>query len=202
MDFRDYAAKETAALFTRLLASQTEASVQHLRSLREAFDAATRSIEDAGTATPEADQDLQELIRRLNTAAGTAAKVAAQRVQKEAQAVLEGVQADLDAQRGENERLTSNLVDAQAQSDALREQLQKETERAESLDRDLDAAIEAHAHVDASRVEAEAELRKQSAARAEAEKISSRAVVCSMPPLPMRRGCRASSSRYEAKPRS
>ena len=53
MDFRDYAAKETAALFTRLLASQTEASVQHLRSLREAFDAATRSIEDAGTATPE-----------------------------------------------------------------------------------------------------------------------------------------------------
>jgi DNA repair exonuclease SbcCD ATPase subunit len=170
MEFRDYAAKETAALFTRLLASQAEASVQHLRSLREAFDAATRSIEDAGTATPEADQDLQELIRRLNAAAGTAAKVAAQKVQKEAQAVLEGVQADLDAQRGENERLTSNLVDAQAQSDALREQLQKETERAESLDRDLDAAIEAHAHVDASRVEAEAELRKQSAARAEAEK--------------------------------
>ena len=32
----------------------------------------------------------------------------------------------------------------------LRDQLQKETERAEALDRDLDAAIEAHAHVDAA----------------------------------------------------
>ena len=45
--------------------------------------------------TPEASEDVQELIRRLNTAAGTAANVAAQKVQKEAQTVLEGVQDEL-----------------------------------------------------------------------------------------------------------
>jgi len=169
MEFRDYAAKETAALFSRLLASQVEASVQHLASLRDALDATTRGIEESASASPEADQDVQELIRRLNTAAGTAAKMAAQKVQKEAQAALEVVQGDLDAQRAENERLAGVLTEAQSQADALREQLQRETERAESLDRDLDAAIEAHAHVDAARVDAEAELRRQSAARETAE---------------------------------
>ena len=104
MEFRDYAAKETAALFSRLLASQAEASVQHLRSLRDALDAASRGIEESASSTPEADQDVQELIRRLNTAAGTAARVAAQKVQKEAQAALEVVQEDLSRQRAENER--------------------------------------------------------------------------------------------------
>jgi predicted nucleic acid-binding Zn-ribbon protein len=168
MEFRDYAAKETAALFSRLLASQAEASVQQLRTLRDALDAASHSIEEAATAS-DADQDIQELIRRLNTAAGTAAKVAAQKIQKEQQAVIDAVQADLDAQRAENQRLAGAVSDAHAQGDALREQLQKETERAESLDRDLDAAIEAHAHVDAARVEAEAELKQLSSARAAAD---------------------------------
>ena len=49
MEFRDYAAKETAALFSRLLASQVEASVQHLRTLRDALDAASRGIEEGAT---------------------------------------------------------------------------------------------------------------------------------------------------------
>jgi chromosome segregation ATPase len=167
MEFRDYAAKETAALFSRLLASQAEASVQHLRNLRDALDAASRGIEEGATSTPD---DVQELIRRLNTAAGTAARVAAQKVQKEAQAALEAVQDNLNVQRAENERLTASLAELQAHAESLREQIQKETERAESLDRDLDAAIEAHAHVDAARLEAEAETRKQAAARASAEK--------------------------------
>ena len=167
MEFRDYAAKETAALFSRLLASQAEASVLHLRNLRDALDAASRGIEEGATSTPD---EVQELIRRLNTAAGTAARVAAQKVQKEAQATLEAVQDDLNVQRAENERLTGSLTELQAHAETLREQIQKETERAESLDRDLDAAIEAHAHVDAGRLEAEAETRKQAAARASAEK--------------------------------
>ena len=96
--------------------------------------------------------------------------MAAQKVQKEAQATLEAVQDDLNVQRAENERLTGSLAELQTHAESLREQIQKETERAESLDRDLDAAIEAHAHVDAARLEAEAETRKQAAARASAEK--------------------------------
>ena len=46
----------------------------------------------------------------------------------------------------------------QVNSGSLRSDLQKEKDRADAADRDLDAAIEAHAQVDAARVEAEASL--------------------------------------------
>ena len=170
MEFRDYAAKETAALFSRLLASQAEASVQHLRSLRDALDAASRGIEEGAASTSGADEDVQELIRRLSTAASTAARVTALKVQKEAEAALDAVQQNLDGQRAENERLAGVLAEEQARAETLRGELQKETERAESADRDLDAAIEAHAHVDASRLEAEADVRKLTAAHADVER--------------------------------
>ena len=61
-------------------------------------------------------------------------------------------------------------ADARAQADAARGDLQRETERADAADRDLDAAIEAHANVDAARMEAEAECRRQTNAVATAER--------------------------------
>ena len=86
MEFRDYAAKETAALVNRLLVSQVETSVQQLRTLREALEAASRGVEEGSTPSPEADQEVQELIRKLNTAAGTAAPASPRRrSKKEAQ---------------------------------------------------------------------------------------------------------------------
>ncbi len=173
MEFRDYAAKETTGLLGRLLVSQAEISVQHLRTLRDALDTAARDIE-AEAASPRVDEEIQELIRRLNTAAGTAARVASQKVQKEAQAVLDGVNEELKGQREHNEKLAASLAEARAQAeayaDSLRSDLQKETERADAADRDLDAAIEAHAQVDAARVEAETALRQQTQARSAAEK--------------------------------
>jgi hypothetical protein len=173
MEFRDYAAKETSGLFGRLLASQTEASVQHVRALREALDAAAAGIE-ADASKSQAEQEIQELIRRLNTAAGTAARAASQKAQKEAQVVIDGLNEDLKAQRAETDRLAAAeaqaRADAEAQAQTLRAEIQKETDRADAADRDLDAAIEAHAQVDAARVEAEAALRQQSQARSIAEK--------------------------------
>jgi hypothetical protein len=170
MDFRDYAAKETATLFSRLLASQAEASAQHLLSLRDALDAASRGIEAGGTSTPQVDQDIQELIRRLNTAAGAAARAASQRAQKELQAALDAATAELETHRADNGRLSAALSESQAQVDSLRTALQKETERADGADRDLDAAIEAHGHVDAARLEAEAQCRTLTSAHEALEK--------------------------------
>jgi chromosome segregation ATPase len=169
MEFRDYAAKETAALFSRLLISQAEASVLHLQSLREALEAAQRGVEAGGTPTQQADQDIQELIRRLNTAAGAAARAASQKVQKEMQTTLDGVNADLEAQRVETARLNVALADAAAHAESLQADLKKETDRADAADRDLDAAIEAHGHVDAARLEAEASVRQVTAAKAAVE---------------------------------
>jgi chromosome segregation ATPase len=165
MEFRDYAAKETAALFTRLLASQTEASVQHLQSLRSVLDSVYGAIEASATATPEADEEVQELIRRLNTAAGAAARAASQKVQKEMQATLDGVHSELAAERAEKDQLKASLAEAHQQAESLRADIRKETERAEAADRDLDAAIEAHGHVDAQRLEAEATCRQLTSAK-------------------------------------
>jgi hypothetical protein len=173
MEFRDYAAKETTGLLSRLLASQAETSVRHLRTLRDALDAAAATIE-ADAASPQADEEIQELIRRLNTAAGTAARAAAQKVQKEGQAALDAANEELKAQREHTDRLVATFAEEraqmEAQADALRQDLRRESERAEAADRDLDAAIDAHAQVDAQRVEAETALRQQTQARASLEK--------------------------------
>jgi hypothetical protein len=170
MEFRDYANRETAALFSKLLASQAEASLEHLTKLREALEAASRGFEASASTTPEAEKDIQDLIRKLNTAASTAARAASQRVQKEAQANLDAVTSELETQRKENERLAAALVDAQAYADLLKADLQKETERAETADRDLDAAIEAHGLVDSARLQAEAEAKRLLLAKDSLEK--------------------------------
>jgi chromosome segregation ATPase len=167
MEFRDYAAKETSGLLERLLVSQTEASLQHLQTLREALEAASRGVEaDAGKQ--QAEEEIQELVRRLNTAASTAARAASQKVQREMQASLDAVNEELKTQREETERQIAAAAEAQVQADAqaeaLRADLKKETERADAADRDLDAAIEAHAQVDAARIEAETALRQQTQA--------------------------------------
>lgn len=169
MDFRDYAARETSALVARLLAAQSDASVAHLRVLREAVDAAVRTAETAGAATPEIERDVQELLRRLTSAASAAARAAAQRVQEDARIALGAAEAQLQTERTQNEELATSLAEAQAIAESLRADLRRETERADQADRDLDAAIEAHRQVDASRLEAEASCREQSAARSAAE---------------------------------
>jgi chromosome segregation ATPase len=172
MEFRDYASKEMSGLLGRLLTSRTDTSLQHIRALRDALDEAARGIQ-AEADTPQAEQEIQELIRRLNTAASTAARAAAQKVQKEMQAALDAADAELRAQREESERQTAAVAEAQvraeADAQALRAEVKRETERAEAADRDLDAAIEAHAQVDAARIEAEAACRRETQARTAVE---------------------------------
>jgi chromosome segregation ATPase len=172
MEFRDYAAKETSGLLAKLRSSQAETALRHIRSLQEALEGAVRGIE-ADATSADADQEIQELVRRLNTAAGAAARAASQKVQKEGQAALDAVNEELKAQREHNDKLALASADARAQAEseaaALRAELQREKDRADNADRDLDAAIEAHAQVDGARVEAESALRQQTQARSSAE---------------------------------
>jgi chromosome segregation ATPase len=172
MEFRDYAAKETSALLAKLRTSQAETALHQIRTLQEAIESAARNVE-ADAASNDAEQEIQELVRRLNTAASAAARAASQKVQKEGQAALDAVNEELKAQREHNDKLAAASAEARAQADAeasdLRAELQKEKDRADAADRDLDAAIEAHAQVDAARVEAEAALRQQTQARSAAE---------------------------------
>ncbi len=173
MEFRDYAAKEASAVLAKLRTSQAETALHEIRTLQESLEAVARSVE-ADANGNQAEQEIQELVRRLNTAASAAARAASQKVQKEAQTALDAVNEELKAQREHNEKLLAAAAEARTQADAdaaaLRAELQKEKDRADAADRDLDAAIEAHAQVDASRLEAETSLRQQTQARTEAEK--------------------------------
>jgi hypothetical protein len=162
MEFRDYAAHETSALIGRLLTGRTQESIQHLRALRAALDAATRAVES--TATPEAavEQEIQDLVKRLNAAAAAAVDHARQEAHTGA---IEEQKRHLE----HTEKLEAALQAARREADTLRSQLQREAERADTADRDLDATIEAHKQVDAARLEAEAACKQITAARATIE---------------------------------
>jgi hypothetical protein len=166
MEFRDYAAREASALMARLLASRSEASIQQIRTLRDAFDAAARAAEAEAELTPQVDADLQELVRRLNNAATAAVRATAQRIQEEAAAALAAVQGDLDAERARSGEVAALLGEAQEQIESLRTELRNETHRASIAERDLESARALYQEVDAARISAETATHQEAQARA------------------------------------
>jgi hypothetical protein len=166
MEFRDYASKETLALLTRVLSGHSEAASQQLRGVRDALDAAASAIQAASAATPQANDDIQQLVQRLTAAAGTVV----QRVQQEARAAAEAARNEIEAERARKEKLAAALSEAQAQVEAARAELAQETERADTADHDLDSTLEAYRAVEIARREAVAEGEQQKKARAALEK--------------------------------
>ena len=153
MEFRDYAAKETFALLSRLLAGQSEASLQQLRTLREALETAERAL----AASPRIDNDVQDLVGRLNNAAGAVVR----RIREDARAAIETAQGELEQLRSENKSVTAARDEAEAHIRALESELQRERERTETAEAarrheaDAKAAAEAtlsdtRAQIDAS----------------------------------------------------
>ncbi len=166
MEFRDYAATETSALLGRLLSTQADGALQQLRALREALDAAARAAETAAAAAPHAaDKEVAALASKL----GAAAAAEMQRVDHEAKAGLEAARADLKSLQAEHAKQSAALADARAQEEKLRAEVQRQIERADTADRDLDATIEAHKQVDAARIEAETGYRREAQAKAALE---------------------------------
>lgn len=166
MEFRDYAANETSALVTRLLATQSEASLQQLCTLREALDATTRAVEGA---TPQINDEVQDLVKRLTNAAASAVRVASQRVRDEAQTAVDAARGELEVERSQNAILVASVEKVDAEAAALRAELQAESDRADSAQRDLSAVLEAHKHLEAAHQEVQAAYNTESEARASAE---------------------------------
>jgi chromosome segregation ATPase len=169
MEFRDYAAKETSALLTRLLASQAESSLEQIRSLRETLDVAIRTVETTAGGSPQIEKDVQELIRRLNSAAGTAARAAAQKVQDDARGLLDIAHRELEAQRAKGEELEISLAAANSQIEPLHAELSAQAERIDTLTHDIADVRAAHDQTELARQDAETAQREQADARAAAE---------------------------------
>jgi chromosome segregation ATPase len=169
MEFRDYAAKETSALLTRLLASQAESSLEQIRSLREALDVAIRTVETTTGGSPQIEKDVQDLIKRLNSAAGTAARAAAQKVQDDARGLLDIAHRELEAQRTKGEELEISLAAANSQIESLHAEISAQAERIDTLTHDIADVRAAHDQTELARQDAETAQREQADARAAAE---------------------------------
>jgi hypothetical protein len=168
MEFQDYAAKETSALFNRLRASQTGATLQQLEAIREAIDAAARAIE----AAPEPDQEIDELIAGLTAAAYEEARRAGdetRRIGQEARRAIDEAEAALQTQVDENARLAAAVAKADAEAALLRSELDLAQERAEAAERDFLATVDAHGELEAALKAADAEGRHLAQARAHLE---------------------------------
>jgi chromosome segregation ATPase len=161
MEFRDYAATEASALIERLLARQSEASLQQILAVRDALDAAARALE----TPPQLDNEVQEFVGRLVNAAGTVVR----RIREDARTALDSARAELESQRADNKRLDATVVELRAHSDDLNVALRREQERGEAADRDLSGARETIEHLEASRAEAEAQSRHEAQIRASVE---------------------------------
>ena len=149
MEFQDYAAKETSALFGRVRASQTGASLQQLQAIREAIDAAARAIETA----PEPDQEIDELIAGLTAAAYEEARRAgdeSRRISQEARRAIDEAEAELQKQVDENAGLAAAVASTDAEAALLRSELETALERAEAAERDFLATVDAHAELEAA----------------------------------------------------
>jgi chromosome segregation ATPase len=168
MPFHDYAATESSTLIARLLGQQSDSSLQQLRAVRDALDAAARALE----AIPRPDDDVRELVNRLTAAAQAEAQRAAdevRRVADEAHRHVEELNTALAAQLEENGRLASTVARADAEAALLKSELETAQERADAAERDLTATVEAHGELERILDATDTELRRATSARTQLE---------------------------------
>jgi len=178
MSFHDYAATEASTVIARLLTSQSDGCLDQLRAVRAALDAAAQALE----AAPRPDEDVQQLVARLTAAFDSESQRAAQeirRVTEEGQRRLDDSDTALMAQLEENGRLASAVARSEVEAALLRSELSTAQERADAVERDLTATVDAHAELERLLNATDAELRHTLQARAQldAELVAVRATV-------------------------
>lgn len=136
MDFRDYAAKETSALLTRVTGGAADASRQRLKAFRSAIEGATKALESALTTPPQFEQELTELVARLGKAAAADAEASARRASDEARSAH-------DALRKEQDGLRKELKEALEAKASTANALQAAIEAKEATAASLKTATEA-----------------------------------------------------------
>lgn len=168
MQFHDYAATEASTVITRLLSKQSDSTLQELRTIRAALEAAEKALETA----PPADDDVQTLVRKLTTMVETESCRAAEelrRVTEEGLQRLNEANAALTMQLDENAALAAAITQAQAEIALLRGEIATAQEHVEAVERDLTATVEAHAELERILKATDAELRQAGQARTQLE---------------------------------
>lgn len=168
MNFRDYAAKEASASVRRAFARSSDASRKELDAVRAALDAATKTLASLGPAEQD-EQDVAELVTRLNKAAAEGAEQAAKLVSDEAQKAADALRAELQAAVKQKMAMAASLREAQAQAETLRGELKTATDRGEVASRQLGEARRTNEKLELARAELFASRDELARARAAAE---------------------------------
>ena len=118
MTLQDFTATEISALVQRILMRQSDALTAELRSVSEALDA----VERAAQPPPHIDEELSGLAGRLNDAFVAATS----RIEERSRRDVEAAHRDLEAQRTENDAMTSSLAILEDDVRNLRQELDRE----------------------------------------------------------------------------
>jgi hypothetical protein len=159
MEFRDYAANETAALIKRLRARWSEESLHELQRLRHALDVAAQAAETAVTTeahVDEPDGPIGALVEGLTATAHADAEAAAHQALAGAQATVEALQRDLQERAAEQAQLIDALDEVREQAKALQSALDNEQGQAAAARAELANANVAHASAEVARQTIEA----------------------------------------------
>ena len=161
MEFPNYASSEISAVIAGLLEKQSGHALHQLDAMREALEAAARTL----AAPSRTDQHVQELVSRLTAAADGEV----QRIRAEASAAIDKSRNELRAHLADHEKLGAALARAEAEGALLKSELHTAQERLESADRDLTITVEAHAEVEGRLRKLEAEWARAAQARSAIE---------------------------------
>lgn len=176
MDFRDYAAKETSALITRLLAVQSKSSLQQLQAFRKALEAATKAVEAGVSTAPDFEEEIARLTDRLVKAVASEVEAQHERVFEEAKATIEAARAEIKAASAERDKLERRVEELEGEAESARGELKTYKDRVEAARHEVgqarnevSAARNEAAQARNDLIQAREAQKKAEAARADAE---------------------------------
>jgi len=161
MTLQDFTTHETSALIERILTRRANALGEHLRLVRQAMEAAER----AAQSPPAIEEDVAELVNRLNQAFSATAR----RIQDEARKAAEQANRELESQRIANDALMTSVSGLEAEVDRQRAELREAIDRATEAERDLNETRDALSEQIGARAAAETTSRFEAEARASIE---------------------------------
>jgi hypothetical protein len=161
MEFNALAAKETSALLNRVLGTASQASLQKIDALRAALDVAARELEASIAATPDVEQDVEELVRRLGKAATAETEARLKHLSAEARKITDALRSELADATSEKEKLAASVNDARTDLEETRAQLQNEQRQAAAFRKELSEVQAANKKLETARAEAIAAKEKQ-----------------------------------------
>ena len=161
MEFNALAAKEASALVARVLGTASQASLQKVDALRAALDSAVKALEASVADTPNAEQDVEELVKRLSKAATAEADARLKHLSAEARKITDALRAELADAIAERDKLTASVKDVRADLESTRGQLQTEQKQAAAFRKELSEVQAANKKLEAAKAEAIAAREKQ-----------------------------------------